>query len=148
MKKIMVMILPVLMVLAAATAILSHEAGEGKEAGWMADRDGMMKMCPFCMKGAKVEVKNTADGADIVITTSEKKDVKEIQDRADKMIKMHKEMMEGNMEKGGMMMGGMHGGYGHRVFWIISMLLVYILMILLIILLIFKIRVLGKQLKQ
>jgi len=153
MKKIMAVVLPVLMVLAAATAILSHEAGEGKEAGWTGDKDGMMKMCPFCVKGVNAEVKNTEKGADIVITTTDKNDVKEIQERAEKMVKWHMEMMKGGkmeMEKGGMMMGGGMQGYGHMhiVFRIIFMLVVFILLVLLIILMIYKIRVLGKQLKQ
>jgi len=146
MKKAIIIAAAVLLIFTMASAVVPEENGEGGMHGMQE----MMKSNPFMMKSVKAEVKNTENGAEVMLTTADKKDVKEVQEKAAAMVKWRNEMMESGKMEGmtgkGMMMDGMHK---HMMVWgIITCVLIYILLILLIILVFYKIRVLAKELKK
>jgi hypothetical protein len=93
MKKVVAAVFVLVFVIAAG--IFADMGGdEGMEGGMM------------WMKSADIKAENTADGAKVMITAKDAKEVKEIQEGVAAMVKMHEKMMK---EKG----EGMEGMWGH-----------------------------------
>ncbi|MCK5218203.1 hypothetical protein KAR10_01695 [bacterium] len=93
---ILAVVLIVPNVVLAVSATKSEEGGCTKNEGSMIKHEGSdtkdmkacMTMCPMCIKGVAVKVKNIKNGVEIKITSKDKEIVKQIQEKAQKCLAM------------------------------------------------------------